>query len=177
MTFPENIIIFDMEVTKFNLDKNVLVQFSARKYLKNDLVSKLNILINNPETKLETTFLNRTRLSKKKLIADGITYEKAVKAISDFIGKEAIITYKGNFYYFDMLFFILGKELINERFDIIDLISETNKIDNPDNISLKDMARMNDIEFDENRWHNSNYDVSIIEKIWFKLKTISKKEK
>ena len=49
-------------------------------------------------------------------------------------------------------------------------------VDNPDDISLEDLAVMLNIEFDTNKWHNSSYDVTIIEKIWYKLKAKSIKE-
>lgn len=103
MINSQNLIIFDMEVTKFIFDKNVLVQFAARKYEGNKLVDKLDILINNPETVLSESFTKRTRITPNLLKSQGISYTAALAKISSFIHDETIVTYKGNFYYLKML--------------------------------------------------------------------------
>ncbi|MGL4948436.1 MAG: hypothetical protein ACRC42_03570 [Mycoplasma sp.] len=170
MKLPNNIIIFDMEVTNFSINANVLVQFSARKYCGNKLISKLNILINNPNLELSESFKQRTRISEKLIKSKGISLSGAIYEIQNFIGKETLVAYKGNLYYFEMLSYLLNKKLENELIDIVKLIGKVHRIEKFDDVSLRDIANTMKIPFDEKKWHNSYYDVSIIEKIWFKLK-------
>lgn len=173
----KNLIIFDMEVTKFLFDQDVLVQFAARKYVANRLVDKLDILVNNPNTVLSESFIKRTRITPNLLKTRGISYEAALTKIASFIQDETIVTYKGNFYYLKMLWYILGRQLPNPTIDIIDIAKEHALVANPDDLSLADLAQRLGLYFDPKKWHNASYDVSIIEKIWFKLKATFKHQK
>ena len=99
----EDIVIFDMECTDFTLDENVLVQFSARKYSGNKMVDKLNILIDNKYIELNNEFKQRSRLNYKTLKQRGLPLEQALEQIREFIGNYTLVTYKGNFFYLQLL--------------------------------------------------------------------------
>ncbi len=175
--FDTNIIvIFDMEVLSFDLDHKVLVQFSARRFKNNEMTHKLDILINEPYIKLNEDFVKRTRITKKLLATKGISYQEALEKIYHFIGNDTLVTYKGNFYYLHLLWNMFDNKLKNPTIDIIDIAQDLNIIHgNPDKISLEDIANSLNISFNNQRWHNASYDVSIIEKIWFKIKSIVRK--
>lgn len=173
----KEVVIFDMEVIDFELEPNILIQFSARKYRENELIDKLNILIKHKEIELPDDFILRTRITKKLIQKQGISLLKAKTKILNFIDKDVtLVTYKGNYFYFPLLWTIFNNKLRNKTLDIIDIITAMKLVDNPDDISLEDLAVMLNIEFDTNKWHNSSYDVTIIEKIWYKLKAKSIKE-
>ncbi|MGL4951724.1 MAG: hypothetical protein ACRC4L_01925 [Mycoplasma sp.] len=163
-----------MEVTEFSLDKDVLVQFSACKYLKNDLIDTLNILIKRSDFDLHESFKERTRISYKLLRNNGIPLDKAIHMIDEFIGRESLVTFKGKYYYFELLELLLDRKLGSNQYDIIEMISTFMNIEESDDITLQEAARIMNVNFDKYKWHNSRYDVSIIEKIWFKLKSMNK---
>ncbi len=170
------VVIFDMEVLSFDLDEKVLVQFAARRYVGNDMTHKLDILINEPYIKLDSNFVARTRITNTLLQQRGISYESAIKKIENFIANSTLVTYKGNFYYLQLLWKMFDNKLKNPTIDVIDIADSLKIINgNPDNLSLEDLALSLNIHFDKNRWHNASYDVSIIERIWFKMKSIYKK--
>ncbi len=167
------IIILDMEVIDFELESNVVVQFAARKYIDNDLVDKLNIIIKHDPIELPKDFVKRTRITETLVKKQGISLEQAKIKIKDFIENYPIISYKGNYFYFPLLWKIFDNQLKNTTIDIIDIATALKLFDNPDEISLEEFAQGFNLEFDSNKWHNASYDVSVIEKIWFKLKSIS----
>lgn len=169
----KSIIIFDMEVADFILDKNVLVQFSARKYLSNNMIDKLDIIIKTNFDMLPDDFIVRTRISKGLIKKSGIEQYEAFNKIKDFIDTTSIlVAYKGEFFYFKLLSEILNKNLKNKTIDIFQIFLEKELLNSEkdiDEISLHDIANILGIDFNANRWNNASYDVSIIEKIFFKL--------
>ena len=168
----ENIVIFDMECTDFVLDENVLVQFSARKYEGNKMVDKINILIDNKFIDLNLEFKQRSRLNYKILKQRGIPLDQALEQIKEFISNYTLVTYKGNFFYLQMLWFLFNYELKNPTLDIVDIAKELKIINDPDAISLEDLSISLNLDFAENKWYNASHDVVAIEKIWFKLKSM-----
>lgn len=171
----KKIVIFDMEVIDFELQPNVVVQFAARKYIDNDLVDKLNIIIRHDPIELPRDFIERTRITEGLVKNEGISLLEAKEKIKNFIEDCALISYKGDYFYFPLLWTIFDNQLKNKTIDIIDIATAMKLFDNPDEISLEEFAKGFDLDFDEKRWHNASYDVIIIEKIWFKLKSISLK--
>lgn len=168
----KQIVIIDMEVLSFDINENVLVQFSARKYNGNKMVNKLNILINTP-LELTSNFVKRTRITDSLLEKKGITLFHAKEKIKKFINDLPLVSYKGNYFYFQLLWNIFNNDLKNPTIDVMDVAFDLKIInDNYDEISLEDLALSLNIKFSQNKWNNANYDVSIIEKIWFKLKSI-----
>lgn len=172
----EDFVIFDMEVTNFKLDPKVIVQFSARKYHGNKMVDKLNILIDN-KINLSQSFKKRTRISTKLLKNKGIPIDKALFLIRNFIANYTLITYKGNFFYLQMLWFLFDFKLKNHTIDVVDLAKDYNLITDPDKITLEDLCLSLNIDYKDNQWFNSSKDVMFIEKIWFKLKSLLKDKK
>ncbi len=170
-------VIIDMETTSFVLDEDVLVQFAARKYRGNKMVDKLNILINNKNINLSDDFKKRTRISYKLLKNKGISLTKARELIRNFISNHTIITYKGNFYYLQMLWFLFDYQLKNPTVDVIDIAKEFKLIKDPDEVSLEDLAISLNLDFNESKWYNASHDVATIEKIWFKLKSLLKERR
>ena len=172
----ESVVIFDMEVLSFDLNEKVLVQFSARRYQGNDMIDKLDILINEPYIKLDANFTSRTRITNTLLQQRGISYELALNKIQNFIKDRTLVTYKGNFFYLQLLWKMFDNKLKNPTIDVVDVAHDLKIIhSNPDNLSLEDLALSLNIHFDPNRWHNASYDVSVIEKIWFRMKSIYKR--
>lgn len=172
----QEIVIFDMECTEFVLDENVFVQFSARKYDGNVMVDKLNILIDNKYINLNNDFKKRSRLNYKILKQRGIPLEQALEQIREFIGNSTLVTYKGNFFYLQMLWYLFHYELKNPTLDIVDISKELKIINDPDAISLEDLSISLNLDFAENKWYNASHDVVAIEKIWFKLKSLYDKK-
>lgn len=170
----DKIVIFDMETTSFELDENVLVQFAARKYHGNKMVDKLNILIDNKNIKMDEDFKNRTRLNYKLLKQKGISLTEALRKIRYFIHGYTLVTYKGNYYYLQFLWYLFNNQIKNPTIDVIDLAKDFNFIGDPDKISLEDLCLSLDLDFNENKWYNASHDVAAIEKIWFKLKSMLK---
>ncbi len=175
--FVDDIVIFDMECTEFILDENVLVQFSARKYRGNKMIDKLNILVDNKYINLNTDFKKRSRLNYKTLKQRGIPLDQALEQIREFIGNYTLVTYKGNFFYLQMLWFLFNYELKNPTLDIIDMAKELKIISDPDSISLEDLSISLNLDFADNKWYNASHDVVAIEKIWFKLKSMVTEKK
>lgn len=171
----KEIIIFDMEVIDFELESNVLIQFAARKYVDNDLVDKLNIIIRHNPIELPRDFTQRTRITEGLVKKGGISLTEAKEKIKNFIKDTTLVSYKGNYFYFPLLWKIFDNELKNKTIDIIDIATALKLFDNPDDISLEEFAKGFNLDFIENKWHNASYDICIIEKIWFKLKSISLK--
>ncbi len=171
----KEIIILDIEVIDFELEDDVMVQFAARKYVNNEMVDKLNILIRHEPIELPDDFVLRTRINDTMIKKYGVSLEEAKQQIKAFIGDTTLISYKGNYFYFPLMWKIFKNELRNRTIDIIDIATSLRLFDNPDDISLQEFALGLNLEFDENKWHNASYDVSIIEKIWFKLKAMALK--
>lgn len=171
----KEIIIFDIEVIDFEMSPNVILQFAARKYLNNDLIDEINIFIRHEEIELPTDFILRTRITPTIIKKQGISLNEAKIKIANFIQDIPLISYKGNFFYFPLLWLLFDQKLKNKTIDIIDIAISLNLFGNPDEISLQEFAEGLQLDFNEHKWHNARYDVSIIEKIWFKLKAIALK--
>ncbi len=171
----KEIIILDIEVIDFDLADDVIVQFAARRYLNNDMVDKLNLIIRQDPIELPDDFVVRTRITETMVKKQGIPLAEAKQQIKEFIGDLPLVSYKGNYFYFPLLWKIFHNELRNRTIDIIDVATSFKLFDNPDEVSLQEFALGLDLPFDENKWHNASYDVSVIEKIWFKLKGIALK--
>ncbi len=171
----KEIVILDIEVIDFELADDVMIQFAARKYKDNEMVDKLNILIRHDPIELPNDFVLRTRITPTLIKKEGVTLEEAKKQIRQFIADLPLVSYKGNYFYFPLLWKIFSNEIRNRTIDIIDIATSFKLFDNPDEVSLEEFALGLDLPFDENKWHNASYDVSVIEKIWFKLKAIALK--
>jgi len=166
----KRIVIFDLESTNNNPETAEIVQFAARKFENNKLISKKNILI-KVETKLNHDFIDRTRITEGLLEQKALLKKDAFPEILKFISSDTLISYKGNVMHFKLLWKYLNKRLKNPTLDVVDVADMLGIIDDTENISLPKLASLLGIEFDAKRWNNADYDVKIIEKIWFKLKS------
>lgn len=171
----KSIVIFDIEVIDFAIEAAVMVQFAARKYVGNEMVDKLNLIIRHKPIELPADFVARTRINETMVKKQGVSLADAKQQILDFIGDLPLISYKGNYFYFPLLWKVFNNQIKNRTIDIIDIATALKLFDNPDEVSLEEFALGMDLPFDNHKWHNASYDVSVIEKIWFKLKALALK--
>ncbi len=75
----KEIVILDIEVIDFELSDDVMVQFAARKYLNNEMVDKINLIIRHDPIELPDDFVLRTRITDTIVKKQGISLAEAKK--------------------------------------------------------------------------------------------------
>ncbi len=120
--FPNNYVVIDIETTGFDPNYDEIIEISAIKVEKNDIIDSFTTLI-NPKDKIDSYIEQLTGISNDMLSGAPIL-EDILKDFDSFIGNSIIVGHNVNFdinFLYDNYMQILGKPLKNNFVDTLRL--------------------------------------------------------
>ena len=93
--FVDDYVIFDLETTGLEKDKDKIIEIGALKYHNNELIDEFSYLI-NPECELPEVIINITGITNEDL-KDKETIDKILPKFIEFIGDLPLIAHNKDF--------------------------------------------------------------------------------
>lgn len=165
------IVIFDIKTTENGLDSEILY-FAARTYLNNEMLSKHNFFIAT-DKKIPSKVIKKYRITNKKIESEGIDKISALENMAYIFQDAILFTFGGDDFAYPLLEKIYQEAGYNLQLSEIDALKLAKQIIGfDDDCTLEELATRLGIKYKTEKLLGSPYTTILLEKIWFRLKSL-----
>ncbi len=178
--YDKKYVIFDLETTGLSPHDSEIIEFGAVLYEpKTNISKKIDILI-KPTKPLSEFTKNLTHLTDEQLQKSGISIEHAMQKIIKIFDDSILVAHNAKF---DISFINVWMKKLNYgvlKNTIIDTLPLSQLIwSNRKSYSLKNLCKLNKINYDDETAHRADYDAEVLLELYLKildkLKTLNNK--
>lgn len=164
---PEQYVVFDIETTGLNIDKDQIIEIAAIRVVKSAIEERFHTLITTKKP-LSKKIVELTGISDELLISSGAPLCEAIKSFLEFVSLDIVIAHNARF---DSEFIQVACEecdfddFSNEVIDTIDLAKK--KLPAATNYRLETLADL--LNLDNKHPHRAEFDCEVTLRLFRKL--------